>query len=151
MKIRFIGPFVLMVTTSLLAETRGCGSGLAVAKDCGLLFQGIYVRAGEVREVVWPTCNEMPEQHVLHAWMEYKTLNEDYTPLGRRQAVSRARPDREGFPVNVSAGICVEGWYRTTVHVQGYGPADPQHPGDIPFDYTETGYQTHISAQECDA
>ncbi|MGQ0773901.1 MAG: hypothetical protein ACT4NY_05705 [Pseudonocardiales bacterium] len=138
----------LLTLAVVLVTQSGDSSCTPLPKACALSFQGIHVQAGEVRDVVTPTCDLPPRQHVLHAWMEYKAIGE-YSPLGRRQVVSRAIPDRTGFPVPVSAGTCAQGWYRAVVHVDGVGPSTTADPEGLPFDVTETGREKFITAQDC--
>ena len=135
----------LLVAAVQAAAPSGCAP---VAKACDLSFQGIYVDAGEVWDVVTPTCDKPPIEHEIEAWMEYKRVGE-YSPLARRHAYSWITPDKLGFPLKVSSGICVEGWYRAKAHVTGRGPATEQNPRGIPFEFEDTGRSKYVTAEQC--
>lgn len=95
----------------LAATQTASPAGCSPTKVCDVYYHGVYVQAGQVRDVVTPICDRPPAEHEIEAWMEYRRIGE-YSPLARRHAYSWIIPDKTGFPLEVSSGTCVEGWYR---------------------------------------
>lgn len=133
----------VLVTAVQTASPAGC---TPVAKACDLSFQGIYIEAGEVWDVVTVTCELPPAEHYIQAWMEYKPFDE-YSSYGRHVA-TRKIPDKTGFQLKVHS-TCVEGSFRAKAHVEGRGPVTVEHPEGIRFDFEDTGWPEYITAEEC--
>lgn len=139
---------VLGMAAVLVAVQAAAPAGCSPPKVCDIFFHGVYVHAGEVRDVVTPICDRPPIEHEIEAWMEYRRVGE-YSPLARRHAYSWIIPDKTGFPLEVSSGTCVAGWYRAATHVTGRSPATTQNPRGIPFDFSDTGPEKYISQEDC--
>lgn len=133
----------VLIAAVQTAAPSGC---TPVAQACNLSFQGIYIHASDIWDVVTVTCNPKPTKHYIQAWMEYKRFDE-YDSYGRH-AATKDIPDKTGFQLEVRS-TCVEGWFRAKAHVEGRGPATPQHPNGLPFDFEDTGRAKYITAEEC--
>lgn len=140
---RIAAAAALVITLQTTASPAGCAPA---SQACDLSFQGIYIHAGEVWDVVSVACDPPPTAHYIQAWMEYKRFDE-YGSYGRHVA-TRDIPDRTGFQLRVHS-TCVEGWFRAKARVEGSGPATTQHPDGLPFDFEDTGRMKYIAAEEC--
>jgi hypothetical protein len=138
-------PAVAAVLVAAVQATAPSGCTPA-SQACDLSFQGLYIHAGEVWDVVTVACDPKPTQHYIQAWMEYKRFDE-YDSYGRHTA-TKDIPDKIGFQLEVHS-TCVEGWFRAKARVEGRGPATPQHPEGLPFDFENTGRTKYITAGEC--
>ncbi|MGQ0778461.1 MAG: hypothetical protein ACT4NY_29305 [Pseudonocardiales bacterium] len=134
----------VLVAAVQAASPAGC---TPLPNACTLSFQGIYIDAGEVWDVVTVACDPRPVELYTEAWMEYKPFDE-YGSYGPHVA-TRNIPGKTSLQLKVRSP-CVEGSYRAKVHVEGRGPATTADPGGIPFEDERTGWSEYITAEQCE-
>lgn len=144
---RSVAVVAMLAATFHLADPAGC-SATPGAKDCDFTYHGIYVKAEQVVDVVTPTCNVPPSSHAIDVWLEYKPIDTWGWNTNSIHSISGTIPDQTGFPLKVSM-LCVAGWFRTRVHVNGRGPASDKNPTGIPFDFWDTGAEKTVTAADC--
>ena len=133
----------VLVAAVQAASPAGC---TPLPRACTLSFQGIYVHAGEVWDVVTVACDPRPVELYTQTWLEYKPFDE-YGSYGPHVA-TRKIPDSAGLQLKVRSK-CYRGWYRAKVQVEGRGPATEADPAGIPFEDEHTGWPKYITAEQC--
>lgn len=140
------------LAVTLATQPNGCST---TPKACDVNFAGVTVKAGKVWDTVTAVCDRRPLQHVLQVWTEYKPFDTwdayDRTATTWTIPGSGTNPDDPGDrPVQLTVSSpCLEGNYRTRAHVKGRGPATPEAPAGIPFEFEDTGRQKFVSAADC--
>lgn len=147
---RAIHTATLVLALAAQAGNGGCEVHV-LPQACDVKFRGIQVDQGYVTDVVTPVCDEPPQRHLLHAWIEYRRVGE-YARLGRqRDGVTDDLPDREGkTKVTLTVRDCVEGWYRSAAHVEGVGPVSSEYPQGLRFDAVFHGASEYLSVADCE-
>lgn len=133
----------VLVVAVQAASPAGC---TPLPNACTLSFHGIYIHAGDVRDVVTVACDLRPVELYTDAWLEYKPFDE-YGSYGPHVATKNI-PDSAGLQLEVRSK-CYRGWYRAKVQVEGRGPATAADPAGIAFEDEHTGRPKYVTAEQC--